>query len=1199
MKRSNDVISKTDQSSPLSSEEEEIGYLGGEALSQEGLVDQQELLKEQERRRSETKGYSEDEIEDKVKKVKKPRVSLYGHLGRLDKTIKLSDYRSHRSIKAFQKQKDTYDCITLRLDKVPNDPTTLKEIDEVNFYKSIFGQTRNFSRTMAFLTEYRAEPEQKSGKNSKKILYKNQLEEESDKKPKKVDKNQLKAIDYIESEVLEDSDESRFSDKEWIKTLREHEGVHGPQWLHTIADCLGGPIAIWNGAAGGHGANTQMLALEGAIKSKPGIGVEVKAYTRPGTRIAEWYEYKVIAYDNEGNEIKNPKPLTIIIDGQRQWYTFEDWKRDRQEINEFLSNTELKRSNQIALFELPEIVSIDLINGHSDWLYKGHFEIEEGPVFSHKGGHFTNLDYGNPINEDMLGHNRYEGYRKRSLIKFPFHNSDIMTVIKEGDLENLLQILNENFEDEEDILNKVDYKNNTLLHYAAFHGNLDLVIELLEHIKPLSINDMGENFLHCAAKAGHNDILKNFISGEIDEDLITSTDNQGNNLLHLVMLEKNTTALKFLLESKLFNPNDKNILGETPLHLAAKYDFSDAIDILIEYGAKINEKDNDGNTPLHTAAKFNRSMFVYNFRENADFSATNNEGYNVLHIASQYNSTSVIETLFDEIEDAPDINSINPNNGYTALHCAAEIGQADSIHILCQQKNVDINITDNNENTPLHIAALNNNASAILAMYNTKYEVKDNYNADGYTALHLAALENNLDAIQVLVKQVDVGKVTNNSDTQNTAIHLAINTLNDRAVRILIDEDQKWNERVNIDYTEDIKGIMYTPEEWANHNGAEVWFHKITSNLDSEYFIEVKDNEADELDEQKLSFHTDEQEEFEGYGSFMEEKSVSSTKKESSKYSKKAGFFYDCKDMQQLLDFYIGDKDVHFLTDIDLNQHDGETLATNLDDNLNNQILKASETGKMSKFTVCPLNIANRHWAALVIEQNFEDKTSPTIYFVDSLGQSYKNQATLVEAISNSVYKNASIRDLSSRYQNDGFRCGSWAIAHIESLVKNGAPVGSDFDIVKRREIDDSLLGYTPKSLEDKKAFKNETISNSTSNPWKSLKTSPKFNFLKSKHKSDTSKSNNNKFSEESIKEGIANCASLKELLSFFIKLPPDTKIPSKTKLHIPLERVIAGLDGLCNNKVVNDTFFPRAWGIREKVQELKVAEQRKNFKFN
>ena len=107
---------------------------------------------------------------------------------------------------------------------------------------------------------------------------------------------------------------------------------------------------------------------------------------------------------------------------------------------------------------------------------------------------------------------------------------------------------------------------------------------------------------------------------------INLSDNFGNNLIHHTLLnqssEKNEqnrlNFIKFLINNNV-NPDSPNQDNNTPLHLAAKFQFEEIIKYLLKLGVNPNFKDSLGNTAFHyylngLISKF-KSKIVYNLVE--------------------------------------------------------------------------------------------------------------------------------------------------------------------------------------------------------------------------------------------------------------------------------------------------------------------------------------------------------------------------------------------------------------------------------------------------------------------------------------------------------------------------------------------------------------------------------------------------------
>ena len=118
--------------------------------------------------------------------------------------------------------------------------------------------------------------------------------------------------------------------------------------------------------------------------------------------------------------------------------------------------------------------------------------------------------------------------------------------------------------------------------------------------------------------------------------------------LHLLQYgggSRNMTILKILLESNTSNPNFADHNGQTPIYRAIEHENIEAIDLLLDHGAKIDISDHQGRTPLHIAAMKNNAALVLKFLE---LGANPNAKDYREKIPSQMTTDLEIEKLFLE-----------------------------------------------------------------------------------------------------------------------------------------------------------------------------------------------------------------------------------------------------------------------------------------------------------------------------------------------------------------------------------------------------------------------------------------------------------------------------------------------------------------------------------------------------------------------
>lgn len=170
----------------------------------------------------------------------------------------------------------------------------------------------------------------------------------------------------------------------------------------------------------------------------------------------------------------------------------------------------------------------------------------------------------------------------------------------------------------------VDQSGVSLMQWAAYYGDVSAIRYLLS--KGASITALGENLdLNGAVFHGHWQLCEFLI--EQGADVNHALADTGETPLHSALCKTDSATynrvLKVLLAAKA-NPNcatiagvetgsfmrDCRTKGETPLHRAAAFGDAEAIQLLLDAGAKIDAKDALGDTPLSWASWYLRPRAI-------------------------------------------------------------------------------------------------------------------------------------------------------------------------------------------------------------------------------------------------------------------------------------------------------------------------------------------------------------------------------------------------------------------------------------------------------------------------------------------------------------------------------------------------------------------------------------------------------------
>ena len=148
----------------------------------------------------------------------------------------------------------------------------------------------------------------------------------------------------------------------------------------------------------------------------------------------------------------------------------------------------------------------------------------------------------------------------------------------------------------------------SLLHLAAHHGWLDIVIDLITKYKcDTNCKDSrGHTPLHYAASNNHLEVVRYFINEQHCDPMIKN--NSVVTPLHYACYHGHLNITKYLISEAHGNPSCENYHGYTPIHYACRYSHAHIVQYLLTTG-KVDPlaKNKYGRTPVDYASKHDNS----------------------------------------------------------------------------------------------------------------------------------------------------------------------------------------------------------------------------------------------------------------------------------------------------------------------------------------------------------------------------------------------------------------------------------------------------------------------------------------------------------------------------------------------------------------------------------------------------------------
>ncbi|KAM4705765.1 transient receptor potential cation channel subfamily A member 1 [Rhinophrynus dorsalis] len=314
---------------------------------------------------------------------------------------------------------------------------------------------------------------------------------------------------------------------------------------------------------------------------------------------------------------------------------------------------------------------------------------------------------------------------------------------KHGLLEVILMIINETTEDD---LNAVDQIGYTPLHWAVEKNKVESVKVLLSRgANPNILNIYRLSPLHLAIQLSYNSIVETLILHSATD--INLDGDLNNTPVNLACYKDNPEALQLLLNNgaKLCK---RNKLGCYPVHMCAFSGSVKCLDIVLKKGQEygfciedhINFTDNEKSSPLHVAVQ-NGGLEIVKacIRYGAKIDLKQNDNATALHFAATQGATEIVTFMISSYTGDKKIVDLPDGNNETPLHKSALFDHVDlTEYLISMGSNIDS--LSKEQRTPLLLAT---SCSAwktvnLLLAKGADVKLKDTC---GRNFLHLAVLQ--------------------------------------------------------------------------------------------------------------------------------------------------------------------------------------------------------------------------------------------------------------------------------------------------------------------------------------------------------------------------------------------------------------------------------------------------------------------------
>ena len=290
-----------------------------------------------------------------------------------------------------------------------------------------------------------------------------------------------------------------------------------------------------------------------------------------------------------------------------------------------------------------------------------------------------------------------------------------------------------------------DSVGRTPLHYAAVGGSLPVVQYLITvgHCNPATLGLNNSTLLHYACVGGHMNII-NYLITELQCDPTVHSNDDGCLPLHVTCQYGHLKLTKFLINEKNCDPKIRDLNGWTLLHYASIGGHMNIIEYLItELHCDPTIRNNYSSLPLHIACRHGH-LNITNFfitEQNCDPTMQDLNGWTLLHHASRGGHMNIVKYLITELHCDP---TICDNYGSLPLHIACHHGHLNITKYFTTEQNCDPEDQDKDGCTPLHYASRGGHMNIVKYLITELHcdpTIHDNYSS---LSLHFACQHGHL-----------------------------------------------------------------------------------------------------------------------------------------------------------------------------------------------------------------------------------------------------------------------------------------------------------------------------------------------------------------------------------------------------------------------------------------------------------------------